>query len=61
MSCRAVQRRLAGVVVDHPVAAGEVVLADVDGRGTALVTTAAGAPPAESTSLRISKSGLGVL
>ena len=49
-SLLAVQRHLAGVIIDRPVAAGDVVLADIDGRGTALVATAAGAPPAESAS-----------
>ncbi len=39
-----VQRRLARVVVDRPVAAGETVVADVDGAGTALIAAAAGGP-----------------
>ncbi len=39
-----VQRRLARVVVDRPVAAGETVVADVDGEGTALIATAGGGP-----------------
>ena len=36
----AVQRRLAPLVIARPVAAGEVVVADIDGQGTALIATA---------------------
>ncbi len=40
-----VQRRLAGMVLEQPIKAGEVVVKDVDGRGVALVATAEGYPP----------------
>jgi CxxC motif-containing protein len=40
----AIQRQLAGIVVDRPVAIGETVLADLDGQGTPLVATADGGP-----------------
>jgi CxxC motif-containing protein len=35
-----IQRRLACLTVDHPVAKGEVVVADIDGQGTALIASA---------------------
>jgi CxxC motif-containing protein len=38
---REIPARLAAVVIDRDVAVGEVVVADVDGQGTALVATAA--------------------
>ena len=38
---RDIPSRLAAVVIDRDVAPGEVVVADVDGQGTALVSTAA--------------------
>ena len=38
---RDIPARLAAVVIDRDVAPGEVVVADVDGQGTALVATAA--------------------
>lgn len=42
---RAIPPRLAALVMDHAVALGEVVVPDIDGQGTALVATAAAAPP----------------
>ena len=38
------QKRLAGVIVEHPVAAGEILLADIDGQGTPLVAGATAGP-----------------
>jgi len=35
----AIQRRLAHIVVDRPVSAGEVIISDLDGQGTALIAT----------------------
>jgi len=37
----AIQRRLARIVIDRAVAAGEVIIPDLDGQGTALIATAA--------------------
>ena len=37
----AIQRRLARIVIDRAVAAGEVIIPDLDGQGTALIVTAA--------------------
>jgi CxxC motif-containing protein len=42
---RDVPSLLASVVVDRAVKPGEVVVADIDGQGTALVATAAACPP----------------
>lgn len=42
---REVPARLAALVIDHQVEPGQVVVADIDGQGTALVATAAATPP----------------